>query len=49
MFKSSYASVFEGDDELARRCQSPTGETVHVGPPTPTYVKNPPYFDGIDA
>jgi aconitate hydratase len=45
MFKSSYGKVFEGDDNW-KRIDSPTGE-IYDWDPVSTYVKNPPYFEGM--
>jgi aconitate hydratase len=45
MFKSSYGKVFEGDDNW-KRIDSPTGE-IYDWDPASTYVKNPPYFEGM--
>jgi aconitate hydratase len=45
MFKSSYGSVFDGDSNW-KSIQSPTGET-YTWDDDSTYVKNPPYFDGM--
>ena len=45
MFRSSYGSVFAGDE----RWQSiavPAGK-IYAWDPKSTYVKNPPYFDGM--
>ena len=45
MFKSSYASVFEGDDSW--NClETPDGQT-YAWEPDSTYVKHPPYFEGM--
>jgi 3-isopropylmalate dehydratase small subunit len=46
-FKSSYASVFEGDTNW-RAVATPEGETFTWDDKS-TYVKNPPYFDGMSA
>jgi aconitate hydratase len=45
VFKSQYADVFEGDSHW-RKVKAPAGETYNwdIGS---TYVRNPPYFDGI--
>ncbi len=45
MFKSSYGSVFEGDANW-KGIKSPTGETF-TWDDSSTYVKNPPYFEGM--
>ncbi|MBT8087705.1 MAG: aconitate hydratase AcnA [Gammaproteobacteria bacterium] len=45
MFKSSYGSVFEGDANW-KGIDSPTGE-IYTWDAASTYVKNPPYFDGM--
>ncbi len=45
MFKSSYGSVFEGDANW-KNIDSPEGE-IYTWDDTSTYVKNPPYFDGM--
>ena len=45
MFKSSYDSVFTGDSNW-NSISSPEGE-IYTWDPTSTYVKNPPYFDGM--
>jgi len=45
MFKSSYDSVFEGDANW-KGIDSPTGE-IYTWDAASTYVKNPPYFDGM--
>jgi aconitate hydratase len=45
MFKSSYSSVFEGDANW-KGIDSPTGE-IYTWDKESTYVKNPPYFDGM--
>ena len=47
MFKSSYASVFEGDANW-KGIDSPEGE-IYTWDDTSTYVKNPPYFEGMTA
>jgi aconitate hydratase len=47
MFKSSYASVFEGDANW-KGIDSPRGE-IYTWDDTSTYVKNPPYFEGMTA
>lgn len=45
MFKSRYAKVFEGDNEWQ---QLPTTEAdLYAWDDHSTYVKNPPYFDGM--
>ena len=45
MFKTQYANVFEGDDEW-RALDVPTGDR-YAWSDTSTYVKNPPYFEGM--
>jgi len=45
MFKSSYASVFKGDANW-QGIATPEGETFTWSDDS-TYVKNPPYFDGM--
>ena len=45
MFKSSYDSVFSGDSNWTS-ISSPEGE-IYSWDPTSTYVKNPPYFEGM--
>ncbi len=45
MFKSSYNSVFAGDDNW-NRIDSPEGE-IYTWDEASTYVKNPPYFEGM--
>ncbi len=45
MFQSSYGKVFEGDENW-RRVDSPSGE-IYAWEDDSTYVKNPPYFDGM--
>jgi aconitate hydratase len=45
MFKSSYGTVFEGDDNW-KRIASTTGD-IYQWDPDSTYVRNPPYFDGM--
>ncbi len=47
MFKSSYAKVFEGDANW-RGIDSPKGE-IYTWDDASTYVKNPPYFEGMQA
>jgi len=47
MFKSSYASVFEGDTNW-KDIDSPEGE-IYTWDDSSTYVKNPPYFEGMTA
>lgn len=46
MFRSEYADVFKGDDEW-RAIPVGEGETYSWNDES-TYVKNPPFFDGID-
>ena len=45
MFKSSYASVFAGDQNW-NSLDVPTGE-IYEWDPVSTYVKHPPYFEGM--
>src|SRR5210317_486643 len=45
MFKASYGKVFAGDANW-QRVASPTGE-IYTWDASSTYVKNPPYFDGM--
>ena len=45
MFKSSYASVFAGDRNW-NSLDVPSGE-IYSWDPDSTYVKNPPYFEGM--
>ena len=45
MFKSSYAGVFKGDENW-NSLDVPTGE-IYEWDPSSTYVKNPPYFEGM--
>jgi aconitate hydratase len=45
MFKSSYDSVFAGDKNW-NSIRSPVGE-IYTWDADSTYVKNPPYFDGM--
>ena len=47
MFASSYGSVFEGDANW-KGIDSPTGE-IYTWDSASTYVKNPPYFEGMTA
>ena len=45
MFRQSYASVFKGDENWAN-INVPTGQR-YTWDEKSTYVKNPPYFDGM--
>jgi aconitate hydratase len=45
MFKGSYKSVFEGDAQW-KGVRTPTGK-IYTWDAASTYVKNPPYFDGM--
>jgi aconitate hydratase len=45
MFLSSYAEVFAGDSNW-NQIESPTGQ-IYSWDDASTYVKNPPYFDGM--
>ena len=47
MFKSSYAGVFAGDANW-NAIHSPQGE-IYTWDAASTYVKNPPYFEGMTA
>jgi aconitate hydratase len=47
MFKKDYASVFEGDHRW-KSLDTPTGKTFEWDPQS-TYVRKPPYFDGMPA
>ena len=47
MFRSSYAGVFEGDDNW-RSIDAPSGSSF-AWDERSTYVKNPPYFVGMQA
>ncbi len=47
MFDQEYASVFEGDAQW-KQLPAPEGQ-VFAWDDTSTYVKNPPYFDGMPA
>ena len=44
-FKTQYADVFKGDEQW-RSLDVPSGET-YAWDPQSTYVKNPPYFEGM--
>ena len=44
-FERQYANVFDGDDEW-RALEVPTGDR-YAWSDSSTYVKNPPYFDGM--
>jgi aconitate hydratase len=47
MFKTQYANVFEGDDHWKN---IPTENTkTYQWQPDSTYVRNPPYFEGMQA
>jgi aconitate hydratase len=46
MFKQSYTHVFEGDANW-KSIESPDGE-IYTWDPDSTYVKNPPYFEGME-
>ncbi len=46
MFRHSYASVFKGDDNWAN-IKVPAGQR-YAWDAVSTYVKSPPYFDGMD-
>ena len=45
MFRRSYGSVFDGDERW-RAIKVPLGK-VYAWDPKSTYVKNPPYFEGM--
>jgi aconitate hydratase len=45
MFKSSYGKVFDGDENW-QRIDSTTGN-IYQWEPDSTYVRNPPYFEGM--
>ncbi len=45
MFRRGYASVFEGDERW-QTIKVPAGK-IYAWDPHSTYVKNPPYFDGM--
>jgi aconitate hydratase len=45
MYRKSYAGVFDGDERW-RAIKVPTGK-VYAWDARSTYVKNPPYFDGM--
>jgi aconitate hydratase len=45
MFRKSYANVFEGDERW-RAIQVPAGK-IYAWDDKSTYVRNPPYFDGM--
>jgi aconitate hydratase len=45
MYRNSYAGVFDGDERW-RAIRVPTGN-VYAWDEKSTYVKNPPYFDGM--
>ena len=45
MFRKSYAGVFDGDERW-QAIKAPTGD-VYAWDEKSTYVKNPPYFDGM--
>ncbi|WP_304450795.1 aconitate hydratase AcnA [Nocardiopsis sp. YSL2] len=47
MYESAYADVFAGDDRW-RSLPTPTGNTFEWEGES-TYVRKPPYFDGMDA
>ena len=47
MFKKDYSSVFEGDHRW-KSLDTPTGKTFDWDPKS-TYVRKPPYFDGMPA
>ena len=46
MFTREYAQVFDGDDQW-RSLPTPAGDTF-AWEPDSTYVRRPPYFDGMD-
>src|SRR3546814_8787481 len=45
MFAQNYADVFKGDSRWAK-IESPEGES-YAWDADSTYIKNPPYFDGM--
>jgi aconitate hydratase len=45
MFRKQYANVFDGDEDW-QKIEVPGGAT-YAWDPSSTYVKNPPYFDGM--
>jgi len=45
MFQKSYAHVFQGDEHW-QAIAAPKGE-IYEWDPTSTYVRNPPYFEGM--
>jgi aconitate hydratase len=47
MFTKNYADVFKGDDRW-RNLPTPSGKTFEWDPDS-TYVRKPPYFDGMPA
>jgi aconitate hydratase len=47
MFRKNYADVFKGDDRW-RNLPTPSGDTFEWDPKS-TYVRKPPYFDGMPA
>ncbi len=47
MFRSQYANVFDGDERW-RSLDIPTGD-LYAWSGDSTYVKNPPYFEGMTA
>jgi len=47
MFKSSYGKVFDGDENW-QRVDSATGD-IYQWEADSTYVRNPPYFEGMTA
>ena len=47
MFTDSYADVFKGDERW-RNLPTPEGKTFDWDPKS-TYVRKPPYFDGMPA
>ena len=46
MFRKSYANVFTGDAQLVRRSRFPPARSMR-GTRSSTYVRNPPYFEGM--
>ncbi|PYI67585.1 aconitate hydratase [Arthrobacter livingstonensis] len=47
MFTNSYATIFDGDDRW-KSLETPEGNTFEWDPKS-TYVRKPPYFDGMKA
>ena len=45
--RSNYADVFDGDETVAGRSRSPTGDR-YAWEPDSTYIRQPPFFDRHD-